>query len=183
MAARYSFQCPSCSAPVELTVTQAGREMECGQCSENYTAPRLGDIKKLPTIGDEKVVKAETRASSPIKGWLFSGGLLLLVIAGVAAYGIQSYATSMYNAAQEIGGDVEKIVEEELQKVDEMPAVDIYAIAAEAGKESFQLEYREYPHRSLMIQSGILQNVAYGCWAVAGTGLLMLVASFFITRK
>ena len=183
MAVRYSFQCPRCSASVELTITQAGQEIECAQCAGVFTAPRLGDIKKLPVAGGEKVVKAGGGANSPVKGWLFSGGLLLAVVAGVAAYAIQSYATSMYDFAQEIGGDIEQTVANELEKVDEMPAVDIYTIAAEAGKDSFQLEYREVPYRSLNIQSGILQNVAYGCWAVSGIGLLLLIVSFFISQE
>lgn len=183
MAVRYSFECPKCSTAVELTVTQAGQEMTCQSCAEEFSAPRLGDIKKLPVVGGEVAAKPKAKLSSPVKGWLFAGGLLLAVVAGAAAYGIQSYAASMYSTAQKIGGDIDKIVEDEMKVVDAMPDADIYAIASEAHKDSFQLEYRELPHRSLAIQSGILHNVALGCWAVCGIGAAMLLSSFFVGKS
>ena len=182
MAVRYSFECPECSTAVELTVTQAGQEMTCQSCDHEFSAPRLGDIKKLPVVGGEVAEKSKAKSSSPVKGWLFAGGLLLAAVAGAAAYGIQTYADSMNEAAQEIGGNIDEIVEAEMKVVDEMPAVDIYTIAAEAHKDSFQLEYQELPHRSLAIQSRILHNVALGFWSVCGIGAVMLLSSFFVGK-
>ncbi len=178
MAVRYSFECPECHAPVELSATQAGQEMSCASCPATFSAPRLGDIKKLPVIGVDQSGPAKRRNSgTQVKSWLFTGGLLLAVIACIAGYATQSYANKL-----RVEIDIEEIVAAELKAIDEAPPAEIYSIAVEAGKEGFQLEYSEVPYRTMNIKSGIMQSVAWGCWGVTGVGVLMLLSSFFVRK-
>ena len=182
MAVRYSFECPQCHAPVELTTTQAGQEISCNGCESAFLAPKLGDIKKLPVVGGGEPETGKRRASkaksgSPVKGWLFAGGLLLAAIAGISGYLAQDYANDLH-----VPFDIEEVVAKELSSVDEMSPAEIYGIAVAACDEGFQLEYREVPYRTQNIKAGIFQNVAWVCWAVGGIGLLMLLSSLFLKK-
>ena len=159
MAVRYSFECPECHASVELSTTQAGQEMSCSSCMATFSAPKLGDIKKLPVVGGTaeksgKKRRSNSRSGSPVKGWLFAGGLLLLVINGIAGFLVYQYANRL-----QVDVDIEQIIAEELKQIDEAPPAEIYGIAAGSTKESFQLEYSETGYRTRNIRSGILSLI------------------------
>jgi hypothetical protein len=156
--------------------------MSCSGCDSAFSAPKLGDIKKLPVVEghapeSRKGHAAGAKSGSPVKGWLFAGGLLLAVSAGIGGYLAQDYAKS-----HRVDFDLEEVVQAELKLLDDAPPAEIYGIALGACDESFQLEYREVPYRTQNIKAGIFQNVAWVCWAVAGTGVLMLLSSFFLKK-
>lgn len=176
MAVRYAWECPKCQATIELAATQAGQELTCASCSAVVEAPKLGVIKSFPVVGGE-VAGSRTVAGgrSALKSWLFAGGLLLAILAG-AAGGWAQYTSNQYY----VDVDVETLIEEEFKALDEAPPAEIYAIAAGASEESFTLEYAETPYRTYSIKSGIIQYVAWAFWGVAGIGILMLLASFFL---
>jgi len=181
MAVRYAWECPKCQTTIELATTQAGQDLECASCSVEVMAPRLGDIKRLPVVGDHEGSSPKSRkksgVNSPLKSWLFTGGLLLAVLAGIAGMAAQ------YNANQyRVEVDMEKVMEEEFKNLDAAPPAEIYAIAVEAGKDSFALEYREPEYRTHNIKSGYIQTVAWAFWGAAGLGLLMLLSSFFLRK-
>lgn len=179
MAARYAYECPECHSTIELSTTQAGQDISCSNCSTVVTAPKLGIIKSLPSLNDSSSSKSKSgRASnsgSSIKSWLFAGGLLLAVLAGIGG------AAAQYRANQfHVEVDIEKIIAEEHDLLDKAPPVEIFAIAASSCDESFTLEYSEVPYRTLNIKGGIIQKVAWACFGVAGAGLLMLLSSLFL---
>ena len=182
MAARYAYECPKCHSEIELSTTQAGQELKCDNCAESIMAPKLGDIKNLQRVdggGDVRSKKSVKTAKleSPIKSWLFVGGLLLAVIAGIGGAAAQYRANDFH-----IPVDIEEIVEAEFKRIDEVPASEIYGILAGSTQEEFTLEYSEAPYRTRNIKSGIFQGVAWACFGVAGFGLLMLLSSFFFKK-
>jgi len=181
MAARYVYECPECNSAIELSTTQAGQELKCHKCSATIVAPKLGVIKSLPPVGGEaspaKKVGRTAKTASPLKSWLFTGGLLLAVLAGIAG------AAAQYRANQfHVDVDIEDIVASEYKALDEAPAVKIYEIHAGATQEEFRLEYAEASYRTMNIKNGIIQTVAWACYGVAGFGLLVLLSSFFVKR-
>ena len=174
MAARYAYECPECHSTIELSTTQAGQDITCGSCSAVVNAPKLGTIRSLPALDDTLASDRKPGKGSPLKGWLFAGGLLLAVIAGIGG------AAAQYRADQfHIDVDIEEIVSNEHKMLDKAPPIEIFVIAIEAGKESFTLEYSEAAYRTYNIKSGIIQKVAWACFGVAGFGLLMMLSSFF----
>lgn len=191
MAVKYVFGCPQCNRPLELTATQAGQALVCDSCEAAFSAPRLGDIKKLPVAGAgagagagsaETSVAANARAAaqspSLAKRWLFTAGLLLAVAAGIGAFAVQRHAQNIH-----VDFDLEEVIAENNKLVDQAPASEIYQITVAAGKEEFVLEWREAPYKAANKQSSVLQGVANGLWVAAGTGLLLLIASFVVGGK
>jgi len=178
MAARYAYECPKCHSTIELSTTQAGQDITCGNCSAVVTAPKLGTIKSLPLLEDTSSPKSRSgkaaKSGSLAKSWLFAGGLLLAVLAGIGG------AAAQYRANQfKVEVDIEQALVDQHALLDEAPPVEIFAIAIGACDESFTLEYSEVPYRTLNIKGGIFQKIAWACFGIAGLGLLMLLSSFF----
>lgn len=194
MAVRYAWECPECQSSIELATTQAGQHLKCGGCSAEVLAPKLGLIKGLPLVGGgekDAITPRSGRRSgrrsgqgsgragsgSPLKGWLFAGGLLLAVLASIAALAAQ-YRSNQYR----VDINMEEVMAEEFKGLDTAPPAQIYSIAVEAGKESFALEYSEPTYRTYNKKSGYIQYVAWTFWGLAGLGLLMLLSSFLIRK-
>ncbi len=179
MAIKYVFSCPHCDAPTELLATQAGQEMACESCSAAFSAPKLGDIKSLPVAAGQsagnQAGRAQTKSGSVIKSWLFAGGLLLAVAAGIGAFAVQNHAQSIY-----VEFDLDEAIQSENDRVEEALPTEIYQLAVAAAKEDFTLEWREPYYRAANKQSSVLQGVANGLWGASGLGLLLLIASFAI---
>lgn len=178
--ARYAYECPQCNSSIELSTTQAGQEIKCHSCSSKFEAPKLGVIKNLPAIEAEgssanRQRSATAKTGSVLKSWLFAGGLLIAVLAGAGGYAAQVRADQF-----RVEIDIEDVIQSEYKAIDEAPVSDIYSILTDAEDESFTLEYSEAPYRTMNIKSGIVQQVAWACFGVAGAGLLMLLSSFFI---
>lgn len=179
MAVRYAWECPQCQGTIEISATQAGQDLECASCSAALTLPKLGIVKNLPVVGGAQPAPSSRRAvASPVKGWLFAGGLLLAVLGTVAGLAAQYRANQFH-----VDVDVESIIEEEYAIIDKQRPAELYSLAISAGEDSFALEYSETPYRTRNIKSGIIQKVAWVCWGLGGAGLLMLLSSFFIRRK
>jgi len=178
MAARYAYECPECNSVIELSTTQAGQELQCDSCNADITAPKLGIIKGLPRVDEGGVPSKKTaKLGSPLKSWLFTGGLLLAVLGGIAGGAAQYRANQFY-----VDANIEQIVDAELKTIDEAPATEIYGVLAGSTQEDFLLEYSEAPYRTLTIKNGIIQWVAWSCFGVAGLGVLLLLSSFFFKK-
>ena len=180
MAARYAYECPQCHSTIELSTTQAGQELKCQSCSAEITAPKLGVIKSLPPVGSAPIKTASkggtSKAGSPLGSWLFAGGLLLAVVAGIAGAAAQYRANQFY--VKEV--DIEEVIERENEKIDQALESEIYALVASSTDESFRLEYSEAAYRTASIKRGIIQNVAWAAFGVAGIGCLMLLSSLLL---
>ncbi|QEG24618.1 hypothetical protein [Mariniblastus fucicola] len=182
MAARYAYECPECHSTIELSTTQAGQQLTCAGCSAVITAPKLGVIKGLPAVGGQSATPARQgrapKSGSPLKSWLFTGGLLLAVLGGIAGSAAQYRANEF-----RVDIDFDAAVAKEMDLIDSHSPAEIYGIAVESTKDSFALEYSEVPYRTSNIKSGIIQWVAWTCFGVAGVGLLMLLGSFFVKNQ
>lgn len=185
MAARYAYECPQCHSTIELSTTQAGQNLKCHKCSAEITAPKLGVIKSLPPVGGVATKSASKAGSlpksdsgSPLRSWLFAGGLLLAVIAGIGGAAAQYRANQFY--VEEV--NIDEVIKREHEKIDKAPASEIYALVASSTDESFRLEYSEAGYRTANIKRGIMQWVAGAAFGVAGIGCLMLLFSFFLKR-
>lgn len=180
MAVRYAWECPECQATIELTATQAGQEIKCASCLAVVTVPKLGVVKALPVVGDAEEPKSGRRKTSgvnPVKSWLFAGGLLIAVLAGIAGGAAQYRASEFY-----VDIDTEAMIEDELNYIDEQEPAEIYAVEVGASDEQFGLEYTETPWRTRNIKSGIIQKLAWAFWGIAGAGVLMLLSSFMVRK-
>ena len=173
MAAQYAWKCPQCGADIELSTTQAGQELGCPACEASLTLPKLGVIKQLPLIGGETGPAGSRSGSVPMNRWLFAGGLLLAVLGLVAGLAAQ-YRANQYRV--EI--DLDAAIESEYELIDEHPPAQLYALTVSSLDESFALEYSEPVYRTRNIKSGIIEKVAWVCWGLAGTGVLLLLSSF-----
>ena len=179
MAARYAYECPECNSAIELSTTQAGQELQCDSCNANVVAPKLGVIKSLQRVDGGGVPSKKTpksaKTGSPLKRWLFTGGLLLAVLGGIAG------AAAQYRANQfKVEVNIEDIVKSEHKAIDEMPATEIYNLLTMATEDDFRLDYTEVGYRTLNIKNGIIQKVAWVCFGIAGFGLLLLLGSFLV---
>jgi hypothetical protein len=176
MAGTHLFECPSCSSPNELSPKQAGQELPCSKCDAIFAAPKLGDLRKLPTKGpvDDGKTKA---AYSPLQGWLFAGGLTLAMIAGVGGWQLYSYGDSLKSKI-----DIETEITQFNDWLDNQPPAQVYA-ESRISESQMGLEYEEPEYRRHDKQSSIIKNFSYGLFALSAIGLLMLIGSFLIKPK
>ena len=181
MAARYAYECPECNSAIELSTTQAGQELQCDSCNANVVAPKLGVIKSLQRVDGGGVPSKKTpksaKTGSPLKRWLFTGGLLLAVLGGIAGAAAQYRANQFYAPV-----DIEAAIDAEFKTIDQAPATEIYGALVGSTAEDFTLEYSEAPYRTLNIKNKIIQWVAWSCFGVAGFGVLLLLSSFLLRK-
>jgi hypothetical protein len=181
MAVRYAWECPECQSSIELATTQAGQHLKCESCSAEVLAPKLGVIKSLTVVDSENAITQKSKSArgegSAVKGWLFAGGLLLAVLASICAMAAQ-YRSNQYR----VDVDLDEVMANEYEGIDKAPPAQVYAIAVEAGKESFTLEYSEPAYRTYSKKSGYIQTVAWVFWGLAGVGLIMLLGSFLLKK-
>lgn len=183
MAVRYAWECPECQDTIELATKQAGQELNCASCSAKISAPKLGVIKSLAPVGGQQAAAPRSRRSggggNALKSWLFAGGLLLAVLAGVAGAAAQ-YRANQFHRGGDV--DIEQIIEREMAAIDAQSPAEVYGNTIAAGQEAFALDYSETSYRKYSIMGGVIQTVAWVCWGLTGVGVLMLLSSFFLKK-
>ena len=172
MTGQYLFTCPSCQATNGLSPKQAGQELTCTDCNEGFQAPKLGDIRKLPVRDEGSSKKAKEKSYSPLQGWLFSGGLTLAMVAGIAGWFLNDYASSL-STDVDIPAEVQRFND----LLDKQPPAEVYRLSR-VSEDDIALEYEEPMYKSFNKQSEILTYIAYGLYALCGIGLLMMISSF-----
>lgn len=176
MSLQYLLPCPECSESIKLVAAQAGQDIECPDCGHSFEAPRLGELKRLETVGDSSS-KAGGQASFA-KRALFSGGLLVLVLFGVPGLLLNNYANSLI-----IELNLEETFINWNKSIDELSPEELFQEWTAMDYESGLGEWREQVHARYEAQGKILRNVSYGILSVAALGLLMLVSSFFVRGR
>ncbi len=174
MSLRYLFPCPECGHSVELVATQAGQQVVCSGCQHVFEAPRLGEMRQLPKVGNESAKPTY----SPLKRFLFAGGLALFVVLGLSGLGLYQYASSMI---------IELNLEESFvgwnQHVDDMSPDDLWqewnAMDVKAGLG----QWEEQVFARYETQGKILQTMAVALLGLAGLGALMMISSLFVRGK
>ena len=165
MAAKYLLPCPHCDQSIEVGIPQAGQAVNCSACQQQTTAPRLGELRKLPPVGGqlEAAPKIRNRANSG----MFVAGLLLALLGLGGAGGLYYYANTLivdYN----VEGAMDRIDEE---VVDKMPPDELVAYYDTMDLNELG-EWQEQPYVSSTRQGNILVQFSY---VLAGIGVLGLV--------
>lgn len=176
MSTRFLFPCPACEKSLELQPVQAGQEIQCEHCQKTIVAPKLGDLKRLPMVGqaDPKI----NPAVSGVKRFLFAGGLALTLLFGLGGFGLYSYASMLIQ---------DPMVEEQHEayvKASEAMSPSELLQQWEQMKISEGLgEWEEQPHASYRTQGQILQKIAYGILTIGAIGLMMMIGSFLVSGR
>jgi hypothetical protein len=185
MAATFLFPCPHCNQPTELSTVQAGQELNCAQCDGPITAPKLGELKKLPptdaaaTSGADNTLSARNSdhpnraGDSQLKRTLFASGLAIALIAGILGTALYYYATNYLIADVDWDGHFATIN----QQIDEMSPAQLLASWNQMEPEKGLGEWKEQPLLRYRVQGEYLQTIAYGLWGLAIAGLLTMATA------
>ncbi len=176
MAIRYKLSCPECDNHLEVETRNAGQDLNCESCNQPIVVPKLGDLRKLPQV--EGSLPTRKRARSPLASWLFSGGLLLAVLALAAGGGLYYYA----EAYLQYPVDFDQELQETNALIDDYESYKLWDTWQTEVKNMDLGEWREHPLIRYNKQSTILKNFAYGFFAAAGAGLLMVVGSMMVSK-
>ena len=150
-----------------------GMKKELAKLGANHQTS-LSLLKSLPV---EDTEASSTKAgSNRLRNWLFAGGLVIAALAGTAGGALYVYASSMYRNIDTVTSQIEDVSE---QNIDAYSPVEMWDWWANVSEGELG-EWKEHPGVGLNIQSGILSNVAYGLFAVAGIGLLLMAGAFVV---
>ena len=179
MSARFYLPCPSCEHRLEVETRSAGRQLTCPECSGEVEAPNMGGIRRLdPVATEEKASGRKVQKSGRTKAVLFSIGLAILVICGGLGAGLYNYSSRL-----EIPIDMERGIENQNVTLDGLRAPALWDFYFETMKDAPLGDWEEHVFTKANIQGSILKNFSYGFFGIAGLGLLMLLASFFVGGK
>lgn len=182
MAKCYLLTC-KCNHKLPVETRHAGSTIKCPECSTTIDVPKLGELKKLEPANqtDSKTTK-RAAGTNPVKRLLFTLGLALAVIAGVAGGLLYNYASNMIAKDQQTRSDIAEFKKTELLEKDAPPHV-VWDLWYGSIKQSELPEWKEADWNKNYAQGNILRNFAYGILGVAGIGLLLAISSFFISNK
>lgn len=174
--------CPQCGQPVRVELRHAGQELVCRGCSRPFAAPKLRDLKRLmdadsPPAGSSPPDGQSGSRARPVpqrkmSGALFSGGLGLALLFGVAAYSLHRYASRLEPAMAE---SERQAAEDKI--IEKSSVNELYAIWKDLFDQRLVAEWEESGIRAQIRQSQILKTIAWGLFAVAGCGGLTMLAA------
>ena len=172
MSLRYLFPCENCDHVFELVAKQAGQDLKCPKCEAASSAPKLGTLRQLETIGGAES-KPSGAANGATRNSLFVIGLAMAIIGGAAGAGLYQYATSMIREF-----DIHKVIDNFDAWIDEQAPSDVVALYETMELDKGLGDWEEQPHVGSNRQGRILRNFSYGLMGISGIGLLLLVGSF-----
>lgn len=175
MSTRYLLPC-SCGKKTPVAVAQAGGTVTC-TCGSNLTVPTLRGIRELEPEA-ESVARPHKRGWSATQGYLFSFGILAALI-GAAVGGWQFFIytelepytvdqTAAANASMD--ADVDQM--DLLESLDEWKHTLEHGLGNDGTPGWIAAQSLSDAHR----RSAIIG------FAIAGMGLLAVIASFFVGR-
>jgi len=177
MSLRYLFPCKNCDQVFELVARQAGQDLKCPKCETISSAPKLGSLRQLETVGGTESNPADA-ASGGARNSMFVIGLALAILAGAAGIGLYQYGASMINEF-----DIYQVAENFDEWMDDRSPAEIVAVYQGMDVESGLGDWEEQPHVGSNRQGKILQNASYGLMGLSGIGLLLLIGSFLTGRR
>ena len=175
MAQHYLFRCSSCEKDFEITEKQAGTIQDCQFCENSNNLPGMREIRQLPVA--EASTGNSQHGDSEAKSWLFSGGLLVAVVAGLLAFALLGYANSITTESRV----VESI---ELGQAQIKPLQS--GLLWEAWDNMTQTglpEWVETPEIRYNKQAGYLSMIAYGLFGASAIGLTAMALSFMASKR
>jgi len=180
MAKCFLLPC-ECNHKLSVETRNAGSTIECPQCSATLDVPKLRELKNLePAIQDQGT--GQSRAANPVKRHLFTLGLGIAVIAGLAGGALYKYSSNMINKDQQTRDEIA-----EFEKADaflkEAPLAQVWDIWHDNIDDIDLPEWKEATWNTNLAQGTILKNFSYGILGLAGIGLLLTLSSFLISNK
>lgn len=172
MSQRYQLPCPSCSSVLQVATTQAGETLVCS-CGEELVVPTLRELRQLDTVEDENG-RGKTSGWNPLRGALFVSGVMLLAIAGIGHWRVDSLRQDLDTTQPEF-----REMTFDVQTLTPMRAWEAWVHFREQS-----LQYRDTPefvenrrkHRELTAY-------LYAFWAAAGIGLILVGVSICVGRQ
>ena len=183
MAQLYLLPCGSCDTKIEIELKQAGSEIPCPECQATINIPTMGGIKKLE-LSDISGITVDSAASATTvrhigsKQWLFSGGLVVLVLAAIAGFAIWFYADSLVTIS-----DIDQTVQKANQPLADISPAAVWDAWDEMFAKGPLPEWQENEEMGFNRQAHYLKNIAYGFMAVAALGFLALLSSLLMKDK
>jgi len=173
MSNLFLLPCPLCDAKNQISPRQSGQTFACAGCGKNIEAPKLGEIKKLPSAESTNTNRKETMSATR-KG-LFTVGLALAVLFGGAGLGLHLYARSLHTPV-----DIEEHVQQMREELQALEIPQLYGLATSLTKTEDLGDFAEPPFLKGNKQGAILMWVAWGLYAIGAVGLVLLLGSFLM---
>lgn len=183
MAQLYLLPCGSCDHEIEIELKQAGSSVTCPACQAETMAPTMGGIKKLELSESSGIMvnpKEDSAAGRHygMKQWLFTGGLLILVLAAVSGFAIWFYADSLVTIS-----NLDAKVADANRNIPDLSPAEVWDAWDDLTSGGPLAEWKENVQMGQNKQAAYLKTMAYGFMGIALIGLLSLLSSFFIKER
>lgn len=87
--------CPKCQSVVPVELRHAGQDRTCPSCQHVFPAPKLRELKQFIPEGSGASPAPAVSAKTPLRNWLFVGGLTTALLAAAAAYLVNEQAKTI----------------------------------------------------------------------------------------
>ncbi len=174
----YLFTCSSCEKQFEISEKQAGMDCNCPFCETANTIPGMRAVRQLPPkVADEHKQKQRAGSASNETGsWLFSGGLLVAVAAGLCGIALLSYANQLSGETK-----IDEQIEWGRTQLDDLP--DGHLLDAWESLSQGLPDWSESNTVRYNKQSAHLKNIAYGLFGLSALGLLAIIGSLATGKR
>jgi hypothetical protein len=174
MAPTYQFPCPKCQYENVIERRHAGQLIECPKCQHTLEIPKLRDFASLSATADSKPHVA-AKISHPLRPWFFVIGLGALVLCGITGYLLLDYANRMMRLGEEYTESVAPPF------FDDRSHDELWASWYEFFQEKRDLPPWQPSKIKLTYDQGVLfQYFAYGLFALAAIGAVLMICSFVL---
>lgn len=171
MSIRYLLPCSNCDHQFEVVATQAGQDLECPKCNTQQEAPKLGQIKQLPTTGDSGSADKSKKGNSI----LTTLGLLIALVCGGAGGFLYWYGSDM--VTDEF--NMEEQIEFMNESIDKFSPAEVLRQYTSINADEGLGDWQETTVMRYNNQGYIIKNFSYGIMGLAVVGLLMMIWGFF----
>lgn len=179
MAKRFLLPCEKCDQKLEVEARQAGRTIDCPECSSPVEVPTFRVMKTLAAVDDSEEGDAISEPN-PLKGILFAAGLGLAVIAGLGGWALYNYASNMVAFNTFETDEWSQLSDETMDDATVAELWDGWLNTIDRGDLP---DWQEPEWNRYYKQGQILLNVSYGIFGVAALGLLCMFGSFFLPNS
>ncbi|MFC1759612.1 hypothetical protein ACFL2H_12740 [Planctomycetota bacterium] len=169
----YQLPCTSCDQPIQVSLTQAGEELQCS-CGAEVLVPTMREVKALPAVDVPERPDASPKSSwSPGQGALFAIGILLL------ASGFYMHVL-LTSAREKIDINRPEFVEnDDIKDLDPFSAWQMWEAVNKMTRDSGELPYRRTPEFiARRNEYSRLTRNRMASWAVIAVGAVTTCAAF-----
>ncbi|MEQ1903251.1 MAG: hypothetical protein ABL888_03585 [Pirellulaceae bacterium] len=148
--------------------------MECPKCQHSLEIPKLRDFASLSATTDSQP-QAAAKISHPLRPWFFVIGLGALVLCGITGYLLLDYANGMMRLGERYTESVAPPF------FDDRSNDELWASWYEFFEQNRDLPPWQPSKIKLTYDQGVLfQYIAYGLFALAAIGMVLMICSFVL---